>query len=199
MAPFARSCATTVESNGGTSIAKLTSLFDVVRMSFVSIRVLEGRRRRSTSAASRDRDCCRTARRARRRAPARRVAGGISRTPRCARGQRAGRRMRVELALAGDGALAADVQRLERVDLAGVGNAHAHADLLPGRWDPTLVGSMRPQLERQALVVVELREDGGNGHRLRREHEGLAGADVARHAGSMSAPSAVTSAVQTPL
>src|SRR5918993_3291819 len=30
IAPFARSCATIVASNGGTSIAKLTSLFDVV-------------------------------------------------------------------------------------------------------------------------------------------------------------------------
>ena len=36
IAPLARSRATIVESNGGTSIAKFTSLFAVVRMSFVS-------------------------------------------------------------------------------------------------------------------------------------------------------------------
>ena len=44
-------------------------------------------------------------------------------------GQRPGRGMRVERALAGDRALAADVERLERVDWPGVGNADAHAHL----------------------------------------------------------------------
>jgi hypothetical protein len=36
IAPLARRRAAIVESDGGTSIAKLTSLPDVVRMSFVS-------------------------------------------------------------------------------------------------------------------------------------------------------------------
>ena len=44
--------------------------------------------------------------------------------------QRAGRRRAIEIAFAGDGAFAADVERLERVQLARIRDADAHAELL---------------------------------------------------------------------
>src|SRR5262245_39671522 len=64
----------------------------------------------------------------------------------------------IEIALAGNGALAADVQRLERVQLLGIRNADAEPDLLVharignGRLHPA-------ELQRQPLVLVEVRKD----------------------------------------
>ena len=92
--------------------------------------------------------------------------------------------MRVEGAFACHGALAAYVQRLERVDLAGVGHADAHADLChDGR-----IGDRRLHaavFERQALVAGELGKDRRSRDRVRRKLERLAGARVAERRGDV--------------
>ncbi len=65
--------------------------------------------------------------------------------------------MRVERAFAGHGALAADVQRLERVDLARIRHPHAHALLLQdGRIGDGALHAA--EVQRQAGVLREIRE-----------------------------------------
>ena len=76
-----------------------------------------------------------------------------------ARRQRSRRGRPVEVSLAGDGALAANVQRLERIELSRIGNADSPAVLqLHAR-----IGDRRdhlPKIERQALVLIEVWKDG---------------------------------------
>jgi hypothetical protein len=87
--------------------------------------------------------------------------------------------MLVELAPAGDRAFASDIQRADPVDLAGVGNANDHAELLlhlgvgGGRFHPA-------ELQRRTFVFVEIGQDGRRFHGLRREFQSRAAAD---HAG----------------
>ena len=89
--------------------------------------------------------------------------------------QRAERGMLVELALAGDRALAADVQRADGIDLAGVGNADDHAELLlharigGGRLHPA-------EFDRRTLILVEIGQDRRSLHRLGRKPQRRAGA-----------------------
>ena len=94
--------------------------------------------------------------------------------------RRAGRQrplggMAVEVAAAGHGPLAADVERGERVDLAGIRLADDHAELLLHR------GIRRGRLhaavlERRPLVLVEVGQDGGGLDRLGRKSERRPGA-----------------------
>ena len=115
-----------------------------------------------------------------RRARAHPAACGTPRTRPGTRGQRARRRMRVEVAFAGDRALAADVQRFERVELAGVRNADAHAELLlhAGIGDGRLHAA---ELDRQAACTDRSPARHWRRARSRRELERLAGAnDAAR-------------------
>ena len=98
--------------------------------------------------------------------------------------QRPERRMPVELAPAGDRALAADVERAERVELAGIRDADDHAELLLHRR----VGGGRlhaAEFERRAFVLVEIGQDGRGLDGLRRELERRAGA---HHAGRLRQP-----------
>ena len=69
------------------------------------------------------------------------------------------RRMTVELAAAGDRPLATDVERGQRVQLPGIGDAGDHAVLLLNRG----IGGSRlhaAEFERLAAVLVEVRQDG---------------------------------------
>ena len=87
--------------------------------------------------------------------------------------------MPVELAPAGHRTLAADIERADAVDLAGIGNADDHAELLlhvglrRGRLHPAV-------FDRRALVLVEIGQDGRGLHRLRREFQRAPGAHHAR-------------------
>ena len=84
--------------------------------------------------------------------------------------QRAERRMLVELAPAGDRALAADVERADGVELAGVRNADDHAELL--RHLRFRGGCLHAaEFERRAFVLVEIGQDRRSLHRLCRELE----------------------------
>ena len=123
---------------------------------------------------------CRTARRAPPRARARRAACGTLRTP---SGAPAGSGpvdgCAIEIAFARHRALAADVERLERVDLSRVRDADAHAELL-------LHARIRnrrlhaPELERQArCTALRFGKDARDRHRLRRKRDRRAGADRA--------------------
>jgi hypothetical protein len=83
--------------------------------------------------------------------------------------------MPVELALAGDRALAADIQGGEGVELAGIRFAGDHAVLLLRRR----IGGGRlhsPEFERRALVFVEAGEDRRGRDGFGREAEGSTGA-----------------------
>ena len=76
--------------------------------------------------------------------------------------------MPVEIAAAGDRTLAADIEGGERVDLAGIGNADNHAELLlhggiGGGWFHAAV------FERRPLVLVETGQDLGGFDGFRRE------------------------------
>ena len=112
--------------------------------------------------------------------------------------QRTGRRMRVELALAGDGALAADIDGLQRIQLARVRNADAHAELLLHARirDRRLHAA---EVDRQPVVFVEVRQDGSTRRPSRSETRAACRARTMPIAGAIGAPSAVTSAVQMPL
>ena len=80
--------------------------------------------------------------------------------------QRPVRRMPVELAPAGDRALAADVERGERVELAGIRDADDHAELLLHVG----IGGGRlhaAEFERRALVLVEIGQERRGLHGLR--------------------------------
>ena len=85
--------------------------------------------------------------------------------------------MRIERALAGDRAFAADVQRLERIELPGIRDPDAHAHLRHharighGPFHAAVV-------ERQALVLIEVGKDRGSLRRPGREHQRRAGAHV---------------------
>ena len=180
IAPLARSCATSVESNGGTSIAKLTSLFDVVRMSFVSYGSLNAATTQYIGSAARS--GLRAVLRIELRGALERIgllAEFLARRRRAGR-QRARGGMRVELALAGDRAFAANVQRFERVDLPGVRECRRACPSAATTLGSETVGSMRPNssgspwyLSRSGKIVDALTVFVGNDERR-------AGAHVAR-------------------
>ena len=66
--------------------------------------------------------------------------------------------MRIERTLAGDGSLAADVERLERVQLPGIRDPDAHAAL--GHHARIGHGAFHAAIvERQAAVLIEVRQD----------------------------------------
>ncbi len=82
------------------------------------------------------------------------------------RRQRPGGGMPVELAPAGDGPLAADVEGAERVDLACIRDAGDHAELLMhGRVGPRRLHAA--ELQRRPRILVEVRQDGRGRQRLR--------------------------------
>ena len=96
----------------------------------------------------------------------------------CACGQRSGRRMCIEGAFAGDRSLAADVQRLERIELPRLRDADAHAHLRHHAriryraFHPAVV-------ERLATVLFEVGEDCRRLRGAGRELHRRAGARVA--------------------
>jgi hypothetical protein len=76
----------------------------------------------------------------------------------------------VERAATGDRALAANVERGERVELTGIGDAGDHAVLLLDAG----IGGCRfhaAEFERPATILVEVRQDGRGFDRLGREAE----------------------------
>ena len=96
--------------------------------------------------------------------------------------------MPVELAPAGDRTLAADVERAERVELAGVRDADDHAVLLLHRG----IGGGRlhaAEFERRALVLVEIGQDRRGLDGLGREAQRRARAHRARSPRATGAPS----------
>jgi len=94
--------------------------------------------------------------------------------------------MAVEIAAAGDGALAANVERGERVHLSGVGLADDHAGLLPhagigcGCFHAAI-------LERRAAVFLKVREDRRSLDGFGREADRSHAAHCPRHLGQRAA------------
>ena len=112
--------------------------------------------------------------------------------------QRPVRRMPVEVAAAGDRALAADVERRERIHLAGIGDADDHAELLLHGG----IGGGRlhaAEFERRPLVLVEIGQQRRGLDGLRREAQRRAVARTVPVASGTGAPSSVTSMLATPL
>ena len=73
--------------------------------------------------------------------------------------------MAVEIAATGDGPLAADIEGAERVDLAGIGLADDHAELLLHGW----IGGGRfhaAEFQRRALIGFEFGQHGRGFHGL---------------------------------
>ena len=105
--------------------------------------------------------------------------------------------MPVEVAAAGHRALAADVERRERVQLPGVRDADDHAELLLDRR----IGCGRlhaAEFERRSRVLVEVGKivEASTVSRGKRERRARAHRSVASGTG---APSSVTSRLATPL
>ena len=186
IAPFARRRATTVASNGGTSMAKFTSLFAVVRMSFVSYGSLTavttqyiGSDARSGAGAVLRVELGGALQGI--GLPAERLAHG-----RRTRRERSGRRVRIERALARDRSFAADVERFERIQLPRIRDPHPHAHL----GGDARIGH-RPLhaavIKRQAPVLIQVGQDRGSLHGPRREHQRRAGSHVSGRGGDIGA------------
>ena len=198
IAPLARSCATIVESNGGTSIAKLTSLFDVVRMSFVSKGSLNGR----DDAVHRQRGRSGLRPYFASSSAARSSASGCWRNFSHAAGAPAGSGPVDGCASNSPLQVTERSPRMFSVSSALTCPASGMPTRMPICCHHARVGDRllhAPVFERQALVSVEIREDRRGLHGLRGEHQRLAGAHIALNGLLDVAPSAVTSAVQTPL
>ena len=177
IAPLSRKLATRVESSGGASMANATSLPPAECMSFASYQFLTEKVTQYMG-SSRGRDCCRTRRRAPRRARERPASVGRLRIPAGApagSGPAAG-------ALSysprqPDRTLAADVQGFERVDLPRVRNACDDAHLLHGAG--VRDGRLHPaDIDRRSYVLVEVREHLGHRDRSRRKGDGGPGTNV---------------------
>ena len=198
IAPFARSRATIVESNGGTSMANATSLLAVVRMSFVSNGSLNAATTQYIGIAARSglRPYCASS------SAARSSASGCWRNSSHTAG-----------APGGSGPVdgCASNAPLQVTDRSPRMLSVSSAFSCPAFGMPTRMPDLRhdarvrdrrlhpSEVERLATVLFEVREDRRRLCRLRRERQRRSRAHVAGGRCERRAPSAVTRLVQTPL